>query len=147
MQQFLQLDPGDDFLLWSLAYNLAANGDYEEAIATLDKRTIGTGTNWIYGYCYAKLGRTNDAQRILDYHIERRKRDHVPDFMMAVLYLVMGDQQQAIRFLEQSINTEGENWFVLGIKKDPMLKPLHEHPEFRRLLKELEQLYGLDSNN
>jgi adenylate cyclase len=143
MQVFLQLHPGDNFLLWSLAYCQAANGDYADAIKSLDKRTIGTGTNWIYAYCYAKLGRTADAQRILDYHIERSKRDHVPDFMMAIQYLSLGHTQEALEFLEQSIHTEGENWFILGISSDPMLKPLHGHPEFERLIDELKVLYGL----
>jgi tetratricopeptide (TPR) repeat protein len=143
MQQFLQLHPGDNFLLWSLAYNQAANGDYEEAIRTLDKRTIGKGTNWIYAYCYAKLGRRDDAQRILDYHLERKKKDHVPDFMMAIQYLSLGDERKALDYLGHSIHTEGENWFVLGIAVDPMLKPLHGNPEFERLLKELKVLYGL----
>ena len=50
MKQFLQVDPNDNFLLWSLAYLQAGNGDYKEALESLKKRSIGTETNWIYTY-------------------------------------------------------------------------------------------------
>jgi TolB-like protein/tetratricopeptide (TPR) repeat protein len=144
MKEFLQVDPNDNFLLWALAYCQAANGDYEEAIQALDKRTIGTKTNWVYAYCYTKLGQREKAQAILDYHLERKKTGHVPDFMMSVQYAALGNIDQALRYLEQSIHTEGENWFVLGIESDPMLNPLHGHPEYKRLIRELKEQYGLN---
>lgn len=144
MRSFLQYNEHDNFLLWSLAYCLAGNGQYQEAIDELKKRTIGTHTNWIYAYCYAQLGQTAEAQRILDYHIERSKRDHVPDFMMAVQYASLGHEETALSYLSKSIHTEGENWFVLGFANDPMLKPVHGHPEFKRLVKEVRVLYGLE---
>lgn len=141
MKEYLKLDPEDNFILWSLAYCYAGNGNYKEAIETLKKRSIGTHTNWIYAYCYAKLGKRKEAQGILDYHIERSQRDHVPDFMMAVQYAALGNISKAMEHLEKSVDAEGENWFVLGFKTDPMLEDLRKAPEYHALDKKLNSMY------
>lgn len=141
MKEFLRLDPTDNFILWSLAYCYAGNGEYEKAIETLKKRTLATNTNWIYAYCYSRLGKKEEAQRILDYHLERKKTGHVPDFMMAVMYASLGDRDTALNYLEKSISVQGENWFVIGFEKDPMLYPLRSHPRFKELTKNLKQQY------
>jgi TolB-like protein/class 3 adenylate cyclase/Flp pilus assembly protein TadD len=143
MRAFLRLDPTDNFLLWSLAYCYAGNGDYQKAIETLRKRTIGTETNWIYAYCYAKLGKKEDAQSILDYHLERKKTGHVPDFMMAVIYASLGEQETALDYLEKSMQVAGENWFVLGLDYDPMLDPLRKHPRFKSIVQSVYKAYGI----
>ena len=143
MRSFLRLDPTDNFLLWSLAYCYAGNGEYQKAIETLRKRTIGTETNWIYAYCYAKLGKTAEAQRILDYHLERKKTGHVPDFMMSVIYASLGDRETALDYLDKSMQMEGENWFVLGLDEDPMLNPLRKHPRFKMIVQSVHEAYGL----
>ncbi len=143
MKEFLNLDPTDNFILWSLAYCYAGKGEYEKAIETFKKRTIGTNTNWAYAYCYAKLGNTTEAQRILNYHLERKKTGHVPDFMMAVQYAALWDKETALDYLEKSINNENEGWFILGFETDPMLASVRKDPRFKALLKKIAQDYGL----
>lgn len=134
MNEFIHTDPKDDFLLWALAYCYAGNGECEKAIETLQKRTLGTNTNWVYAYCYAKLGKMKEAQGILDYHLARKKVDHVPDFMMAIQYIALGDNQTALDYLEKSIEVRGENWFVLGFAKDPMIDPIRNEPRFMKIM-------------
>ena len=141
MNEFLVNDPTDDFLLWALAYCYAGNAEYEEAIETLKKRTLGTNTNWIYAYCYAKLGKMEEARGILNYHLARKKVDHVPDFMMAMQYIAVGDNKTALDYLEKSIEVRGENWFVLGFAKGPMIDPIRTEPRFRKIMATLYQKY------
>ena len=144
MTDFLRIDPTDNFLLWALAYCYAGNGEYQKAIETLDKRTIGKSTNWIYGYCYSKLGKKEDAQRILKWHLDKKAAGgHVPDFMMSVQYAALGDIENALDYIEKSYEVEGENWFVLGFQIDPMLDPLRNQPRFKTLMKRLRTDYGL----
>jgi TolB-like protein/lipoprotein NlpI len=141
MKEFLRLDPMDNFILWSLAYCYAGNKEYDKAIETLDKRTLGKNTNWIYTHCYAKLGRMEEAKKILAHHLENKKTKHVPDFMMAIQYISIGDNETGLDYLEKSIETKGENWFILGFKKDPMLDPVREYPRFKKIMNRLNELY------
>jgi tetratricopeptide (TPR) repeat protein len=142
-QEFLKHHPNDNFLLWSLGYNYAGNGECEKAIETFKKRTVGTHTNWAYVYCYVKLGKMDEARRILDYHIERKKSDHVPDFMMSAQYASLGEIDLALDYLEKSIEVVGENWFINGYMNDPMLKPIRSHPRFKSLTENLKEMYKI----
>lgn len=140
-KEFLSLHPGDNFILWALAYCYAGNGEYEKAIETLHQRTLGTKTNWIFAYCYSKLGRTEEARQILDYHLERKQTSHVPDFMMSVIYASLGNLESALDHIEKSVEAAGENWFVLGFESDPMLDPIRSHPRFKNVLDQVGEEY------
>jgi TolB-like protein/class 3 adenylate cyclase/Flp pilus assembly protein TadD len=139
--QFLSHDPLDNFLLWSVAHCHAGNKEYQKAIDLLKKRSLGTHTNWVYTYCYAKLGRIEEARKNLEYHYERKKTGHVPDFMMAVQHAALGEKEKAMDYLESSVNTGGENWFVLGFNTDPMLDVIRSEPRFIALQKRVKEQF------
>lgn len=141
MKIFLQDHPGDNFILWSLGYCYAGAGEYQKAIDIFHQRTIGTNTNWALAYCYGKLGNKAEAERILQYHLERQKTGHVPQFMMAIQYIALGQKETALDYLEKSINESGENWFILGFQKDKMLDPVRNEPRFQALLKKVNSYY------
>lgn len=141
-EEFLRLHPGDNFILWVLAYLHAGKGNYETAIDYLNKRTIGVKTNWVYAYCYAKLGRTAEAQAILDYHIEREKRDYVPEYFMAVIYNALGDTEGALTYLSK-IRAGGEGFFAWGIPNDPMFDNLRDNPRFKQIVKNIFSVYKI----
>ena len=143
MNEFLRLDPNDNFILWSLAVCYAGNGEYQKAIETFHRRSIGTKTNWALSYCYAKLGNMAEAQKILDYNLEKKKTSHVPDFMMAVQYAALGDQDTALDYLEKSFNNDNEGWFVLGLESDPMLHSLKQSQRYKALVKQKNEEYQL----
>ncbi|MEO5905268.1 MAG: CDC27 family protein, partial [Saprospiraceae bacterium] len=140
---FLEQDPLDNFLLWSVAYCYAGNKEYQKAIDILKKRSLGTHTNWIYTYCYAKLGRIDEARANLNYHYERKKTGHVPDFMMGVQHAALGEKEKAIDYIETSVNAGGENWFVLGFTSDPMLDVLRSEPRFIALQKKVREEFSV----
>src|SRR5687768_130034 len=139
MQEFLKLFPTDNFILWALGYCYAGNGEYEKAIETFKKRSVASNTNWALAYCYSKLGKMDEAQKILDYHLERKKTGHVPDFMMAVQYAAIEDHETALDYLEKSIESEGENWFILGFHNDPMLDSIRPYPRYKQLMARVKQ--------
>jgi len=141
LNDFLELDPKDNFILWSLGCCYAGNGEYQKAIDIFHKRTIGTNTNWALAYCYGKLGQMDEIKKILDYHLEKKKTGHVPDFMMAVQYAALGDKSTALDYLENSVNKDSEGWFILGFDSDPMLASLRDEPRFKVLLKKVNEEY------
>lgn len=130
---YLKDFPADNYLLWSLAYLQAGKGDYTAAIQNLQKRSIGTTTNWVLAYCYAMTGDTLAARTILNNNLEKNKTQKVPDFMLAVQYVALGELTPALDHLEKAIEEEGEGFFVFDMQTDPMLKPLWGNPRFRKI--------------
>ena len=143
MKTYLKTSPTDDYLLWALSYLQAGKGDYSSAIESLLKRSIGKTTNWVLCYSYAKSGDIANAQMILNNNIEKSKKEDVPDFMMAVQYLVLGHKDKALFHLDQSIETGGEGFFVIGMADDPMLQPLWKDPEFKKIVSRMRKAYRL----
>jgi tetratricopeptide (TPR) repeat protein len=140
-KEFLKEHPKDNFLLWSYAYLAAGKGNYQEAIDSLDQRTIGKKTNWVYGYCHGQLGKQEAAQEVLDTLVARDSRGFVPDFMIAVAYTAVGDYTNAINRLETATGKGGESFFAWGLGRDPMFKPLRKDPRFREIVKRIELMY------
>lgn len=138
---FLAAEPTDNYLLWSLAYLQTGKGDYNAAIDNLLKRSIGTTTNWVLAYCYAKTGKTDLARTILNNNLEKSKTQKVPDFMMAVQYCALGEKSKAMDHLEQALHEEGEGFFVFDMSTDPMLESLWNDPRFRTIAAEAKQKF------
>ncbi len=142
IQEFLELHPNDNFILWTLAYLYAGNGEFEKAIETLDKRTIGRSTNWVYSYCHSKLNNPAAAQVVLDTLVARSHRGFVPDYMLAVAFESIAQHDSAIAHLEGSILTGGESYFAWGIANDPMFATLHDDPRFQKIVEKLKEMYS-----
>ncbi len=134
MEEYLRSDPTDNHLLWTLGYLQARHGQYLQSIATLNKRSIGTKTNWVLGYCYAKTGNTALAEEFLQTNLEKSKTGFVPHFMLAVQFNALGYTEKALEYLDKGIDDLGENFFVLSLDSDPMLESLRSNPEFKRLV-------------
>lgn len=143
LEEFLIPDPTDNYLLWTLGFLQARNGECDKAIETLNKRSIGTKTNWVLTYCYAKTGNKKPAEEILQTNIEKSKTEMVPDFMMAVQYTALGYDKKALEHLEKSIDIKGENFFVISLEEDPMFESLRSYPEFKKLVEKVKREYGV----
>jgi TolB-like protein/class 3 adenylate cyclase/Flp pilus assembly protein TadD len=141
LKEFLLVHPNDNFILWALAYLYVGNGEYQKAIETLDKRTIGRSTNWVYSYCHSKLGNPAAAQVVLDTLLARSKRGFVPDFMIAVAFESLAEHDSAIAHLDKAIHSGGESYFAWMIGRDPMFSGLRNDPRFKKLVKEVEEMY------
>jgi tetratricopeptide (TPR) repeat protein len=142
LKKFLELHPGDNFILWSLAYLHVGKGDYPKAIEYLDMRTLGKGTNWIYAFCYARLGDKEAAHKILEYHLERKNTGgFVPDFMMASVYESNGMPDEAIASLERATGTGGESFFSWQLGTDPMFASMRDDPRFKRIVDKIHRMY------
>ena len=135
--------PNDNFLMWTLGYLQAGKGDYQEALENLNKRTIGTSSNWVLAYSYAKTGNMAMADTILQNNIEKSKTEYIPDFMMAAMYHAVGNEIEALQCLEKSIETGAEGYFILGLESDPMFRDLWDHPEFQKVVASVKNEYNL----
>jgi len=143
LKHFLVAHPDDNFALWNLANTYTAQGKYQKAIDTFHKRTAGTNTNWILGLAYGLSGNKGEALRILNYLLEKKKKQYVPSFMISVVYVGLGEKEKALDWLERGYNTEGANSiFLVNMKMGSHFDPLRDEPRFIDLLNRL----GLESN-
>ena len=131
--------PNDPWLLWIYAYLLSGAGDYQGAVDVLSQRsTSGRKSNWMLGYNYGMLGKVEEARAVLDYHIQKSKLDFVPAYMVATIYMGLGDKEACMDWLEKDWEQGGLGLFFDGLRSDPKFVRLHGEARFQALLDQLE---------
>jgi hypothetical protein len=109
----------------------------------LNQRSIGTKTNWVLTYCYAKTGQRALAEEILNNNIEKGKTEMIPDFMMAVQYCALGQYDQALDHLEKVSQNKAESFFEIGLETDPFFTPLHNMPRFKKIAEDVKKEFDM----
>jgi len=130
----LKATPNDDMLLFSKGSLLAALKRYDEAIEAFKSRSVGYDTNWMLGYTYGMAGQTEKAQEILDYLLEKSKTVFVPPYMIATIYISLGDKENALTWLEKDYEVGGQGLFFWGLKRDIKFDSIKNEPRFIALL-------------
>ena len=109
--------PAHAFLGWAYAQL----GMYEQAIAECKKATSLVDAPWILtslGYAHALAGRRGAAERVLDQLKERAKRGYVSPYDLAVMYSILGKQDQALAHLDAAYE-ERSGVLIWGLQNDP----------------------------
>ncbi|MFL1011572.1 FlgO family outer membrane protein [Flavisericum labens] len=136
--KFLKKYPDDNMLIWMKASNLSALGKYKEAIELFTSRSVASHTNWMLGYCYGMIGEDDKAKEILEYQLNKNKTVYVPAYMIATIYMGLGDKNNALKYLEIDYEFGGQGLFFWGLKQDIKFKSLHNEPRFIALLNKVE---------
>lgn len=128
---------GDPWLLWMKGYLYSGLGKYKTAIDTYLERPTGTKTNWMLAYNYGKIGMINEATEILNLHLKKREKVHVPGYMLATIYIGLGDRDKALEWLELDYEEGGQGLFFWGLKTDPKFDSLRNQNRFKALLNKI----------
>jgi tetratricopeptide (TPR) repeat protein len=88
------------------------------------------------GHLYAAQGRTEAAQQILQQLRERREQHYTPAYYLAVVYLGLGDRNEALHWLEESYR-ERDGFNIGPIRVDPLLTSLQGDPRFEALAEKI----------
>ncbi len=135
----IEMDPNFYFAQWSYGLALMLQKKIPEAIAQFEKATSITDDPiplGMLGLGYGLSGRKNDAQKILVRLLESRAQRFTPAYSLALVCLGLGDQDQAINWLEESYREhDGNN--IAAIRIDPSLAPLHGNPRFEALAEKI----------
>ena len=114
---------------------------YEEAI-TEQKKAIASdqpegrwGRVADLGYAYAVAGKRAEAQKILDDLKELAKQRYVSPNAFAVIYMGLGDKDQAFVWLEKTFEARPDNLYFL--KVGPQYDSLRSDPRFADLLRRM----------
>jgi TolB-like protein/Tfp pilus assembly protein PilF len=132
----INLDPRFYYVHWNLAEALELKGNLREALAEYKKAVELDDDPFVLalvGQAYAKLGRRDEALKILAQLQEIGARRYVPSYSYALLHMALGEKDKAIEWLERSYQ-EGAGLDVIFLKVDPMLDPLQKEPRFQALV-------------
>jgi tetratricopeptide (TPR) repeat protein len=88
------------------------------------------------GRLYAITGRKDEAQKILEQLRQRREQRYTQAFSLALVYLGLGDRNEALNWLEQGY-LERDGYNIGPIRIDPLLNPLHGDPRFEALAEKI----------
>jgi tetratricopeptide (TPR) repeat protein len=118
-------------------FSLFIKGQYQDALAEIDKaRALMpeeplTGLE-LRGFALARLGQTNDVEKILSILDEQRRQGRVLDGAIGFVYVGLRQYDKALEAFEKLAASEGleEEMFC-----DPLFKELRELPRAQTLMK------------
>jgi TolB-like protein/Flp pilus assembly protein TadD len=136
LRKTLEMDPGFYYAHWNLGSALAAKGDLRAAIGEYQNALALSGDPRLLGllaYAYGSSGNKAEAMKILDQLTALSKQRFVSVFSFALVYLGLGEKNQALHFLEKSYEDRDSVGIAL-IKIHPFLDPLRGDPRFEALV-------------
>jgi tetratricopeptide (TPR) repeat protein len=133
----LEMDP--TFMLSYLFIGQAyeQKGMYEAAVAELNKaKTLSGG--WLsieaeLGCAHAASGHRAEAHKVLQALRERAAREYVNPYLLATIYLALGERDQALAWLEKAYAERST--FIPFLKVEPKFGSLRSDPRFIDLVR------------
>jgi TolB-like protein/DNA-binding winged helix-turn-helix (wHTH) protein/Flp pilus assembly protein TadD len=89
----------------------------------------------LLGHAYAVSGRTIDAHVELSKLQAAATKRYIPPSYFALVWMGLGDNKQAMIWLDQGYNDRSEHMLYLGL--EPLVDPLRADPAFVSLLKQV----------
>ncbi|PZR76908.1 MAG: hypothetical protein DLM73_01080 [Chthoniobacterales bacterium] len=135
IKRALEIDPGFAYAHWTYGIMLQVSGDLEGAraeYATARVRENDPQAIAMRGQLGAIMGRREEAVKALAALEELGKHRYVEAYYRALLYLSLGQKDEALSALEQSYaERDGDN--IAFVQVDPLLDSLHGDPRFEAL--------------
>lgn len=140
LNKTLEMDPTFSSTHLYLGSIYLQKSRYEDALAEFQKEkeyARGWGTRaeaWI-GVAYMKLGQREKTQEILDDLIKRSKQTYVRATSIAMLYFVLGEDDQGFQWLEKAY--EEYDSFLRLIRTDLIFDRVRSDPRFREIVRKM----------
>jgi TolB-like protein len=135
----LEIDPDYDRGLATLGWAYMLVGRQDEGVAMLERAvSVAPGnTFWLgqLGQAYAMTARQEEALAILRDLEERSESRYVSPYHFAYIYTGLGELERAMDWLERSVAERTGPAYA--IKGSFLLRPLHGHPRFTALLRQM----------
>jgi serine/threonine protein kinase/Flp pilus assembly protein TadD len=135
LRKTLELDPNIPFAHLRLAQAYAQEGRYAETITQLAQvRTLTESWPPLMaelGYTYAASGQREAAQKLLQELKGRAAREYINPYFIALLYLGLGEEEQALVWLDKAYE-ERSGW-ITRLKVEPRFDRLRADPRFQDL--------------
>jgi serine/threonine protein kinase/Flp pilus assembly protein TadD len=121
-----------------LGQALCEKGEIPEGIQELERAKSMEPTPLVIstlGYYCAKGKRKDEARKLLGELIEQSKTHYVPSYWIAVIYVGLGEKDEALKLLEKAY--QERSFFLLFIKTEPKLDDLRSDPRFTDLVRRI----------
>jgi adenylate cyclase len=135
----LEIDPSFSYFTDPLVYAYGSFGRWQDCIARSKATHAAASGDLDYkaAVCYAHLGETEHARRILAQLEATAQQRYVDHSTIAEIYAALGDKDGAIKALEQAYTDRSQPLMVEWFVRD--FTTLHGDPRYRALT---EKLYG-----
>jgi serine/threonine-protein kinase len=131
-----ELDPTFSYFDDSLAAAYRERGDLAKAIDLYEKaEAVVPAHRPGLAIAYARAGRLDDARRVLAELIERAKTQYVAADGIASIYVALGENDDAFRWLDRAV--EEHSAPLEGIGHRITFRPLQSDPRFAELLRRI----------
>jgi adenylate cyclase len=132
----VQLDPNYVYFDSALADACREKGDFNEAVALYEKAQAVTHfASAGLAITYARMGRQPEAQRILNELVEKAQTQYVAAERIASVYVALGRNDEAFRWLERAFNEHSANLYTFAFH--PEFRALRSDPRFADLLRRI----------
>jgi TolB-like protein/Flp pilus assembly protein TadD len=135
LRKSLELDDSFYYAHYEFGIALRCKGQIDAAIAEFEKaRQLNDDpiVPGLLGHAYAARGRRDEALKLLVQLKGESARRYVPPYSVALIYVGLGDKEEALRWLEKDFS-DRDGWNIGFINVDPLLDPLRDDPRFRAL--------------
>ena len=135
LRKTLEMDPGYYYAYITLGEALEMKGAGDTAIAEYQKARALNDDPSVLGllaHAYAASGTKTEALKILDQLKALSKQRYVAAYSFTLVYLGLGDKEEALHWLEQSYQDRAGG-DIEGIRVDPFLDSLRGDPRFDAL--------------
>jgi eukaryotic-like serine/threonine-protein kinase len=119
-----------------LAYS--QQGRHAEAIAAFERARKLSGSSLIVahlGYAYAAAGEREKAAAVLAELQQLSARTYVSPYTTAAIHAALGEKDRAFEWLEKAF--EERDLWLMNLRVDPALAPLHSDARFAALLRRI----------
>jgi len=146
-QRALLVDEGFWWARLRLSDAYGAKGMYEEAFAELKKaKDLYEGWHPVIemhiGIAYARMGRTEEAQHVLNDLLERSRQRYVPPSVIAGLYLHLGEIDQCFDWFKRALEEREPVFPLFGVISKSFPDSVRSDPRFIEVLEKI----GLDKD-
>ena len=137
----LEVNPNYIYFEPPLAEAYRLKGDWPAAAAIYEKAQKQTqSASSGLAVTYAKMGRTDDARKILNELIDKSRRQYVSGETIALIYSALGDREKALGWLKVACDEHSAPFYTFACSPD--YRPLHSDPRFAELVRRI----GVDPN-
>jgi len=131
-------NPNFPYAHLALARAYGAKGMYPEAIAearTSIELNSGSAAKGFLGLWLAKSGKRDETVKLLGELKQESTRNYVQSFTLALIYIALGDKEEALNHLEKHMSSRAETASSYAV--DPELDELRSEPRFKEMLKRM----------
>jgi serine/threonine-protein kinase len=135
----LEVEPDLALAHATLGWIYLLTGKPDQGVAALERAVEITPGSTLFlaqlGQAYGQVGRTEEARAVLRRLEEESRHRHVSPYHMAYVHTGLGQQEQALDWLERAF--EQRSGGVFGVKGSFLFASLRPHPRFQTLLRKM----------